>query len=65
VVYLCEIRGGEIRPSHEVISARYWQISDVPAWHQNHEQLARAGQRAWEQRLQGPPRPRPRTAASE
>jgi ADP-ribose pyrophosphatase YjhB (NUDIX family) len=50
VVYLCEIRGGDVTPSHEVISARYWRIDDVPSWHQNHAQLARAGLRAWEQR---------------
>lgn len=59
VVYLCEVRGGEITPSHEVVSARYWQISDVPAWHQNHAQLARAGRRVWEQRQRfGAPGPR-------
>jgi ADP-ribose pyrophosphatase YjhB (NUDIX family) len=50
VVYLCEVRGGEMSLSHEVISARYWQLGDVPAWHQNHEQLARAAFGAWEQR---------------
>lgn len=61
VVYLCEIRGGEMRPSHEVVSARYWQISDVPAWHQNHEQLARAALRMWMQR-HGFGAPGPRTA---
>ncbi len=56
VVYLCEVRSGEITPSHEVVSARYWQISHVPAWHQNHEQLARAAHGAWAHRL----RPRDR-----
>jgi ADP-ribose pyrophosphatase YjhB (NUDIX family) len=56
VVYLCEVRGGEIRPSHEVISARYWQISDVPAWHQNHAQLARAAYSEWSRRRSAVPR---------
>ncbi|MDQ4080078.1 MAG: NUDIX hydrolase N-terminal domain-containing protein [Gemmatimonadota bacterium] len=51
VVYLCEIRGGEIAPSHEVLSARYWRISDVPAWHRNHAQLATAAHTAWTKRV--------------
>jgi ADP-ribose pyrophosphatase YjhB (NUDIX family) len=61
VVYLCEIRGGDMTFSHEVVSARYWHISEVPAWHQNHEQLARAALPAWEQR-HGSGAPGPRTA---
>ena len=51
VVYLCQIRSGEITPSHEVISARYWRISEVPAWHQNHAQLAAAAHAAWRTRV--------------
>jgi ADP-ribose pyrophosphatase YjhB (NUDIX family) len=50
VVYLCEVRGGEMVLSHEVVAAQYWQIGDVPAWHQNHALLARAAHRVWEQR---------------
>jgi ADP-ribose pyrophosphatase YjhB (NUDIX family) len=61
VVYLCEVRGGKMNFSHEVVSAQYWQLSEVPAWHQNHEQLATAAQRAWEQR-DGSGAPGPRAA---
>jgi ADP-ribose pyrophosphatase YjhB (NUDIX family) len=43
VVYLGTVVGGEITAQpHEVIEARYWNIDEVPAWHLNHEQLARA-----------------------
>ena len=62
VVYLCEVMGGEITPSHEVVSARYWQISDVPAWHQNHAQLAAAAHGAWSERARrGDAAPRPKS----
>jgi ADP-ribose pyrophosphatase YjhB (NUDIX family) len=43
VVFLCSVVGGTLTPQpHEVIEARWWHVDDVPAWHLNHEQLARA-----------------------
>ena len=47
VVYLCEVRGGEIELSHEVLAARYWTIDDVPIWHQDHLKFARAAHAVW------------------
>jgi ADP-ribose pyrophosphatase YjhB (NUDIX family) len=47
VVYLCEVHGGEIELSHEVLEARYWLIDDVPIWHKDHLKFARAGHTVW------------------
>ena len=51
VVYLCEVRGGELALSHEVLAARYWDIDAVPVWHRNHRDLATAARRVWASRL--------------
>lgn len=50
IVYLCEIRGGEITLSHEVLAARYWTIDEVPAWHKDHLKFARAAYAVWTMR---------------
>jgi ADP-ribose pyrophosphatase YjhB (NUDIX family)/rhodanese-related sulfurtransferase len=43
VVYRATIVGGELRTQpHEVLSARWWPLDDVPVWHQDHETYARA-----------------------
>ena len=42
VLYLCEIVGGAATPTEEASEIRYWGIDGVPAWHEYHEQLARA-----------------------
>lgn len=47
VVYLCEVHGGEIGLSHEVLEARYWLIDDVPIWHKDHLKFARAAHTVW------------------
>lgn len=47
VIYLCEVRGGIIRLSHEVLDARYWAIDAVSPWHRDHERFARAAHRVW------------------
>jgi ADP-ribose pyrophosphatase YjhB (NUDIX family) len=48
VVYLCEILGGSLELSHEHTEARYWNIDDVPVWHELHEQYARAAFDIWQ-----------------
>jgi ADP-ribose pyrophosphatase YjhB (NUDIX family) len=47
IVYLCEIRAGEIVPSHEVLHARYWAIEQVPVWHKDHLKFAKAAHAVW------------------
>jgi len=47
IVYLCEVRGGAITLSHEVLAARYWGIDEVLAWHKDHLKFARAGHTVW------------------
>lgn len=47
VVYLGEVRGGEIELSHEALEARYWAIDDVPIWHKDHLEFARAAHAVW------------------
>ena len=47
IVYLCQVRGGEITLSHEVLAARYWDIDEVPAWHKDHLKFARAAHTVW------------------
>jgi ADP-ribose pyrophosphatase YjhB (NUDIX family) len=47
VVYLCEVRGGEIELSHEVLAARYWALNDVPIWHKDHLKFAQAAHAVW------------------
>lgn len=47
IVYLCEVRGGEIVPSHEVLAARYWTIDEVPVWHKDHLKFAKAAYTVW------------------
>lgn len=49
IVYLCEVVGGELALSHESLDVRYWRIDDVPAWHPQHEERARAGFACWKQ----------------
>jgi ADP-ribose pyrophosphatase YjhB (NUDIX family) len=50
VIFLCAIRGGTIRLSHEVLDARYWPIGEVRPWHKDHERFARAAHRVWQER---------------
>lgn len=51
VVYLCEIVGGTIQGSHEGDEIQYWTIKDVPAWHELHQQYAKAGYCVWQEHL--------------
>lgn len=51
VVYQCEVRGGEMTLSHEVLAARYWAIDEVPVWHKDHAKFARAAYAVWTARL--------------
>jgi ADP-ribose pyrophosphatase YjhB (NUDIX family) len=48
VVYLCEIMGGSLGLSFEHTAAQYWNIEEVPAWHELHEQYARAAFKIWQ-----------------
>ncbi len=48
VVYLCEVIGGALRPSHETPDVRYWHIDDVPLWHAQHGDVARLAKQTWE-----------------
>jgi ADP-ribose pyrophosphatase YjhB (NUDIX family) len=50
IVYLCRIVGGEIRLSHEVLDARYWEIDRVPTWHKDHRKFAEAARAVWTSR---------------
>jgi ADP-ribose pyrophosphatase YjhB (NUDIX family)/rhodanese-related sulfurtransferase len=46
VVYRATVVGGELTPQpHEVLSARWWEVDEVPAWHLDHERMARAALR--------------------
>ncbi len=47
IVYLCEVRGGEVVPSHEVLGARFWTIEEVPVWHKDHLKFANAARAVW------------------
>jgi 8-oxo-dGTP pyrophosphatase MutT (NUDIX family) len=42
VVYLCDVIGGRLELSHEHLAVRYWDVEEVPDWHELHEQYARA-----------------------
>ncbi len=48
VVYRCEITGGAMGLSHESLDVCYWFIDDVPVWHANHEEYARAAYAHWQ-----------------
>ena len=48
VVYRCEITGGTMGLSHESLDVRYWFIDDVPVWHAEHEEYARAAFAHWQ-----------------
>jgi ADP-ribose pyrophosphatase YjhB (NUDIX family) len=50
VVYACEVVGGEMQPSHEVLDLAYWRIEDVPAWHTAHRTYAEAAYSWWSRR---------------
>jgi len=47
IVYLCEVRDGAIRPSHEVTDIRYCRIAEVDDWHEMHHGYAEAAYAAW------------------
>ncbi|WP_458188707.1 NUDIX hydrolase N-terminal domain-containing protein [Haladaptatus sp. NG-WS-4] len=46
-VYLCTVTGGEMEVSHEGTDVGYWPIEDVPVWHKDHEEMARAAYDHW------------------
>jgi ADP-ribose pyrophosphatase YjhB (NUDIX family) len=50
VVYLCDVLGGEVTLSHEVLAARYWRIEEVPKWHKDHRKFADAAHVVWTRR---------------
>jgi len=42
VVYRATVLGGEIHTQpHEVLSAQWWDVDQVPTWHLDHERMAR------------------------
>ena len=47
IVYLCEVRGGKIALSHEVLQARFWTIEHVPVWHKDHLKFAKTARAVW------------------
>lgn len=53
IVYLCDVVGGAPKRSHEVTEARYWQINEVPGWHELHRKYAEAAHDAWRARQTG------------
>lgn len=53
IVYLCEAMGGTLRGSHEGLEVRYWQIEEVPGWHELHQTYAEASRAAWLARRAG------------
>jgi ADP-ribose pyrophosphatase YjhB (NUDIX family) len=50
VIYLCDVLGGDVTPSHEVLAARYWHIDEVPKWHKDHRKFADAAHAVWTRR---------------
>jgi ADP-ribose pyrophosphatase YjhB (NUDIX family) len=48
VVYRCQVTGGTMSVSHESLDVRYWLIDDVPVWHANHQEYARAAYTHWQ-----------------
>ncbi len=43
VVYRATVVGGELTTQpHEVLSAQWWDVDQVPRWHLDHERMARA-----------------------
>lgn len=48
IVYLCAITGGEQRISHETTDIAYWNIEDVPAWHELQQSYAQAAYARWQ-----------------
>lgn len=50
VVYLCDVLGGALRGSHEIVELEYWRIEEVPGWHELHQQYATAAHAAWQRR---------------
>jgi 8-oxo-dGTP pyrophosphatase MutT (NUDIX family) len=47
VVYACEVLGGELQTSHEVVDLGYRRIEDVTEWHNQHQLYAEAAYRWW------------------
>jgi ADP-ribose pyrophosphatase YjhB (NUDIX family) len=54
VVFLCEVVGGALRPSHEALEVRFRRIEEVTQWHEMHREYAEAARVAWERRGQRP-----------
>jgi ADP-ribose pyrophosphatase YjhB (NUDIX family) len=50
VIYLCEVIGGTLRGSHEGQEVGYWKLTDVPVWHELHQQYATVAYAAWQAR---------------
>ena len=49
-VYLCEVTGGSLVCSDEGVDLRYWALDEVPVWHFDHEEQARAAYTCWKAR---------------
>ncbi len=47
IVYRCEIVGGTMQLSDESLDVGYWSIDDVPIWHIQHDEYARAAYAHW------------------
>lgn len=47
VVYACEVLGGELETSHEVVDLGYRHIEDVTEWHNQHQMYAEAAYQWW------------------
>ncbi len=52
VIYLCEVTGGKLGVSHEVVEVGFRRIEDVTDWHELHRQYAMAARAAWKSRGQ-------------
>ncbi len=48
VIYLCEMIGGRLSRSHEVLEVEFRRPEDVTGWHEQHEQYAKAARAVWE-----------------
>jgi ADP-ribose pyrophosphatase YjhB (NUDIX family) len=46
-LHLCQVVSGELTLSQEGLELRYWPIEEVPRWHLNHADYARAAYALW------------------
>jgi ADP-ribose pyrophosphatase YjhB (NUDIX family) len=49
-LFLCGVTGGTLRSSHEDLGLQYWNLEDVPIWHQDHERRCQTAYQRWLER---------------